>query len=132
MSKSFERRIAVKGLDVREAGDTVTLTGYASTFNQPYDMGWYTESVDSSAFRRTLAQNPDVRLLVNHDGLPLGRTTSGTLRLGTDDRGLSVSADLDTTDPDVARLARYSQSRFPRSSLDTHVHRYAPRRRQHG
>jgi HK97 family phage prohead protease len=104
VSKTFERRMAVSGLEVREASDAVTLTGYASTFNQPYDMGWYTESVDPNAFRRTLAQNPDVRLLINHDGLPLGRTTSGTLRLGTDDKGLTVSADLDPTDPDVAAL----------------------------
>jgi HK97 family phage prohead protease len=104
MPKTFERRMAVAGLEVRESADVATLTGYASTFNQPYDMGWYTESVDPAAFRRTLAQNPDVRLLVNHAGLPLGRTTSGTLRLGTDDKGLTVSADLDLSDPDVASL----------------------------
>ncbi len=103
--KTFERRMTVSGLEIREASDALTLTGYASTFNQPYDMGWYTESVDPGAFKRTLGQKPDVRLLVNHTGLPLARTTSGTLTLDTDARGLMVSAELDPTDPDVAALA---------------------------
>lgn len=100
----IERRMAVSALEVREDSSTLTLTGYASTFNQPYDMGWYTEVVDPNAFKRTLGRNPDVRLLVNHDGLPLARTTSGTLTLDTDARGLMVRADLDVSDPDVERL----------------------------
>jgi HK97 family phage prohead protease len=45
-----------------------------------------------------------VRLLVNHDGLPLARTTSGTLSLSEDGNGLMVEARLDPTDPDVAAL----------------------------
>jgi HK97 family phage prohead protease len=102
--KTFERRMAAVGLEVREASDSFTLTGYASTFNQPYDMGWYSESVEPGAFTRTLGQNPDVRLLINHAGLPLARTTSGTLTLDTDSRGLRVQADLDPSDPDVASL----------------------------
>ncbi|HEY8662505.1 MAG TPA: HK97 family phage prohead protease [Propionibacteriaceae bacterium] len=105
MSKTFERRMAVAGLEVRESSDVVTLTGYASTFGQPYDMGWYTETVDPGAFARTLGTKPDVRLLVNHGGLPLARTASGTLTLDTDTRGLMVSASLDPADPDVAALA---------------------------
>ena len=105
MAKSMERRtLAVAGLEVRDAGDGVNLTGYASTFSQPYDMGWYSEQVDPSAFRETLGRKPDVRLLVNHDGLPLARTASGTLTLDTDSRGLRVSASLDPSDPDVAAL----------------------------
>lgn len=102
---TFERRMAVTDLKFRDSSDGMTLTGYASTFNQPYDMGWYTETVDPKAFQRTLGRTPDVRLLINHDGLPLARTTSGTLTLDTDSRGLMVSASLDPTDPDVQRLA---------------------------
>jgi HK97 family phage prohead protease len=102
--KAFERRMAASVLEVRDNADGVTLTGYASTFNDPYDMGWYTETVDPGAFKRTLGQKPDVRLLINHDGLPLARTTSGTLTLDTDSRGLRVSTVLDPTDPDVAAL----------------------------
>jgi HK97 family phage prohead protease len=103
--KTFERRMAVTGLEIRDDSDGFSLNGYASTFDQPYDMGWYTESVDPGAFKRTLGQKPDVRLLINHDGLPLARTTSGTLTLDTDSKGLRVSAALDPTDPDVAALA---------------------------
>lgn len=102
--KTFERRMAVTGLEVRDGDSGVTLTGYASTFNEPYDMGWYQETVDPGAFKRTLGRTPDVRLLINHDGLPLARTSSGTLSLDTDSRGLRVSADLDPSDPDVAAL----------------------------
>ena len=104
MAKTFERRMAVNDLEFRDDDTGVTLTGYASTFSQPYDMGWYTEVVDPAAFTRTLGQKPDVRLLVNHDGLPLARTASGTLNLDADSKGLRVEARLDPSDPDVARL----------------------------
>jgi HK97 family phage prohead protease len=56
------------------------------------------------AFAATLAKKPDVRLLINHDGLPLARTTSGTLKLREDKRGLHFEAELDATDPDVQRI----------------------------
>lgn len=105
MAKPMERRtLAVAGLEVRDGSEGVNLTGYASTFSQPYDMGWYTEQVDPMAFRETLGRKPDVRLLINHGGLPLARTASGTLTLDTDSRGLRVSANLDPSDPDVAAL----------------------------
>ena len=100
-----ERRLAATVLEVRDDdADGITLTGYASTFDQPYDMGWYTETVATGAFKRTLGRKPDVRLLVNHGDLPLARTTSGTLTLDTDSKGLRVQAQLDPSDPDVARL----------------------------
>lgn len=101
----IEHRMAATVLEVRD-DDTegITLTGYASTFNDPYDMGWYTETVEPNAFKRTLGRKPDVRLLMNHDGLPLARTTSKTLTLDTDSKGLRVSASLDPSDPDVASL----------------------------
>ena len=102
--KTFERRVAVTNLEVRESSDSVTLTGYASTFNDPYDMGWYRETVDSGAFKRTLGQKPDVRMLINHEGLPLARTTSGTLSLDTDSKGLRSEATLDLSNPRVQEL----------------------------
>lgn len=101
----LERRRAAQPIEIREAGDgLVELTGYASTFNQPYDMGHYSEVVSRGAFQRTLGTQPDVRLLVNHDGLPLARTSSGTLHLEEDGHGLRVRAQLDPTDPDVAAI----------------------------
>lgn len=100
-----ERRMAATVLEVRDDdADGITLTGYASTFDDPYDMGWYTETVANGAFKRTLGRKPDVRLLLNHGGLPLARTTSSTLTLDTDSKGLRVQANLDPTDPDVAGM----------------------------
>lgn len=101
-----ERRMGATVLEVRDNdSEGLTLTGYASTFNEPYSMGWYQETVDPGAFKRTLGRKPDVRLLINHADLPLARTTSGTLELDTDKRGLRVKTILDPSDPDVARLA---------------------------
>ena len=103
--KTFHRRLAPTSLDyVHESEDSIEVTGYACVFNQPYSMGWYQEEVSPGAFSRTLGREPDVRFLVNHEGLPLARTTSGTLTLKQDDTGLLVSAQLDPTDPDVAAL----------------------------
>lgn len=99
-------------LELRSDGDgtRLTLTGYAAVFERRYDVfggpdrGGFVEMVDSRAFDETLKRNADVHLLINHEGLPLARTKSGTLRLSTDARGLRVAADLDRSDPDVQRL----------------------------
>ena len=45
-----------------------------------------------------------VRLLVDHEGVPLARTRSGTLQLTEDEYGLRVEAQLDKTNPDAARV----------------------------
>lgn len=107
--KTFERRMTASGLEIREASDHLTLTGYASTFEQPYRVGWFEETVDGGAFARTLGQHPDVRLLINHTGLPLARTARGTkpgtLKLTTDTHGLIPEARLELSDPDVQALA---------------------------
>lgn len=105
MSDLHEIRAASAPFSVREDGEGGTwLEGYASTFNQPYDMGWYRETVAPGAFTRTLQRNPDVRLLINHTDLPLARTSSGTLHIEQDSIGLKVRTQLDPTDPDVVRL----------------------------
>jgi HK97 family phage prohead protease len=104
MSKTFERRMGVSNLEFRETSDEAILSGYASTFNQSYDMGWHNEDVDPGAFKRTLGAKPDVRFLINHAGLPLARTTSGTLLLDTDSKGLRPEARLSLEDPDVQSL----------------------------
>lgn len=84
------------------------LDGYAATFGKPFDIGddvfGWSEIVDAKAFDRALSEQQDVRLLVNHDGLPLARTASGTLTLSTDRRGLAIRSTLDATDPDVQAI----------------------------
>lgn len=105
------RAIAVADFEIRKDGDSLSLDGYASVFDAPYEMyggpavGGWTEVVDRKAFEVTLREKPDLHLLINHEGMPLARTKSGTLQLSTDSRGLRVKApNLDRRDPDVQRL----------------------------
>ena len=89
--------------------DTLLFTGYASVFNKGYGVrdqqGAYTETIKPGAFKKTLQEQDDVRFLVNHDGIPLARTSSGTLQLEEDDYGLFVRAELDPANPTVAEIA---------------------------
>ncbi|MFF5029242.1 HK97 family phage prohead protease [Streptomyces collinus] len=89
-------------------GDALTFSGYACITEVGYEMedwlGPFTEVVRSGAFTKTLAENADVPFLVNHTGLTLARTKSGTLRLAEDDTGLHTEADLDPASPHVAAL----------------------------
>lgn len=87
-------------LETRD-GDSgeLTLTGYASVFDETYTvtdwLGEYQETICAGAFTKTLAERDDVRLLFNHDGVPLARTKSDTLLLAQDEYGLKVDATLD-------------------------------------
>ena len=111
-SDAPERRaVSVSDFEVRKVGDSLSLDGYASVFDHPYDVyggpagGGWTEIVARAAFDATLREKPDLHLLINHEGMPLARTKSGTLQLSTDRKGLRVKApDLDRRDPDVQRL----------------------------
>lgn len=106
--KGLERRsFPLSEMEVREVvdGDTLRFTGYASLTETPYEVGPFTETIKRGAFKRTLAESPDVQLLINHEGLPIARTGKN-MTLTEDERGLFVQADLDPEDPDVARLAR--------------------------
>jgi HK97 family phage prohead protease len=89
--------------------NTLLFTGYASVFDKPYGVrdsrGQYNETIKQGAFKKTLQEQDDVRFLVNHDGIPLARTSSGTLKLEEDDYGLFVRAELDPHNPTVAEVA---------------------------
>jgi HK97 family phage prohead protease len=76
-----------------------TLVGYAAVFDQwSEDLGGFREIIRSGAFTKTLRDGADVRALFNHDpNFVLGRTTSGTLRLNEDVKGLRIEADLPDT-----------------------------------
>lgn len=121
-SDSPERRaVAVSAFELRsDKANSLTLDGYASVFDEPYDVyggpeaGGFMETIDSGAFDRTLREKPDLHLLINHEGLPLARTKSGTLTLSTDRHGLRVLAQLDRRDPDVQRL----ETKMGRGDMD--------------
>jgi HK97 family phage prohead protease len=109
-----QRTLDAPRLQLREAddGDVLRLSGYASVTETPYEVAGFEETIKRNAFKRTLAEEPDVCLLVGHEGLPLARTRGGSLRLVEDERGLRVDADLDPSDADVQRLATKMRNRL--------------------
>jgi len=99
MTKKIERRtFTIKNVEARQAEDgTMRLSGYAAVFNDDSVPLPFIERIAPGAFRKTLTETPDVRLLINHEGLPLARTKNGTLRLKEDETGLYMDADLPDT-----------------------------------
>ena len=78
-----------------------TVRGYASTFNEPYELfedidgEKYYEVVDPHAMDG--ADLSDVIMQYDHCGMVYARTRNGSLKLGTDEHGLWVEADLSLT-----------------------------------
>jgi HK97 family phage prohead protease len=73
------------------------MAGYAAVFNEASVPLPFIEKISPGAFTKTLQETPDVRLLVNHEGLPMARTKNGTMRLSEDERGLYFEAELANT-----------------------------------
>ena len=81
--------------------DEMIVEGYATTFNQPYELYSYgnyryMEQVDPNAFEE--CDMDDVIMQYDHAGRVYARTRNGTLKLEVDDRGLKITADLSRTD----------------------------------
>jgi HK97 family phage prohead protease len=94
-----ERRCVPTEFEVRaRKGDSggVVIEGHAAVFNRlSRNLGGFVEVVSNSAFDKSLADNPDVRALINHNpSALLGRTRSGTLRLSKDTEGLAYEVDM--------------------------------------
>ena len=90
------RTFNVQNLELREEGDSNVVVGYASVFNTlSNDLGNFKEIISPDAFEGRL--NDDVRFLINHEGLPLARTTNETLKLTTDETGLRYEAKVANT-----------------------------------
>lgn len=73
------------------------MVGHASVFNTETRIRDFYELVMPSFFDRVLRERQDTVMQVNHEGLPLARTTSGTLALAKDSTGLAFEADLPDT-----------------------------------
>jgi len=92
-------------VEIRE-DDTgeIKVAGYAAVFGEETNIGgMFTESIQRGAFKAAIKRD-DVVFLINHEGLPLARTRSGTLKLSEDQRGLYMEAMLDQSDPDVRSI----------------------------
>ena len=83
-----ESEIRVEG-----EGEERKITGYAAVFNRKSEnLGGFTEIIRPGAFRKAI-EDADVRALFNHDSnYVIGRTTSGTLNLEENQRGLKFEA----------------------------------------
>lgn len=104
------RTFGSTGLELRfDDGKAPILSGYALVYENRYDIGGgperggFTETIARGAAAKS-AKEADVRLLINHTGLPLARTRSGTLTLESDDIGLRINAELDPANPSVVEL----------------------------
>ena len=104
VAEKEDRSIVYSNLEVRASADGKTLTGYAAVFDSPSEPLPWTEYVRRGAFTKTINDGADVRLLIDHEGIPLARTKSGTLTLEEDDYGLRIAAELDDANPDAARV----------------------------
>ncbi|MBB5664751.1 hypothetical protein GGE68_002948 [Rhizobium leguminosarum] len=90
--------------EIRADESGIKVSGYAAVFGETTDIGnFFREVIERGAFRDAIGRD-DVVFLVNHDGLPLARTSSGTLTLREDERGLYMETMLDAEDPDVKAI----------------------------
>ena len=105
MPVKSEREYRNMKVEVREVqnpdGDEKIVTGYASTFDQPYMLfsgeGWeYWEVVDRTAFDET--DMSDVIMQYDHRGRVFARTKNKTLEVKPDDEGLFIEANLGGTE----------------------------------
>ena len=107
MPKNNEREYREMKLAVAERADDEQeteekrVTGYATTFNEPYvlfedDDIVYREQVDPKAFDET--DMTDVIMQYDHEGRVFARTNNNTLTVTPDDNGLYIEADLGGTE----------------------------------
>ena len=98
MKKTERRTFTVRDIEARQAEDgTMRMAGYAAVFNEASLPLPFIERIAPGAFTKTLQETPDVRLLANHEGLPMARTKNGTMRLYEDQVGLYFEAELADT-----------------------------------
>lgn len=92
----------VDAFEIRAAGENeMIVEGYATTFNQPYELfrdGDYVvmEQVDRDAFKGT--DMTDVIMQYDHEGRVFARSSNGTLMVTPDEHGLKIRADLSGTE----------------------------------
>jgi uncharacterized protein len=120
--REIETRTTPLPVELRRR-ESRAIGGYASIFGSASrDMGGFTEIVEPSAFKRTLADGGNVVCRFDHDNLMLlGTTAAGTLQLQTDSRGLDYTVSVPFAREDVLELiARQdiSSSSFAFQAMD--------------
>ncbi len=110
---TFERRhvtLQDAPLELRAERGARTLSGYAAVFDtRSADLGGFVEQIRRGAFASSLKSGKDIRALVDHETrLLLGRTTTKTLSLKEDRKGLAFTVKLPRTSyaDDLLELVR--------------------------
>lgn len=106
--RSFRPGTQVRADDAT-GGSGLDFSGYATVWDEPYDLhDWwgdtYQEVMRPGCFAKSLSDGADVRFLLNHEGIPLARTKSGTLTLTEDETGLLSECTLDGDSPLVQEI----------------------------
>ena len=108
MAVKKDREYMDMTIEVRTAEDAEVeqeerkiVTGYASTFNEPYTLfendDWrFNEVVDARAFDNT--DMSDVIMQYDHEGRVFARMSNNTLTVTPDEKGLLIEADLGGTE----------------------------------
>lgn len=78
--------------------------GYATVYEYPYDIGdleqgGFTERISRGAASKSSREAMIPLRFLDHKGIPLAHTRSGTLTLESDDIGLHIAADIDERNP---------------------------------
>lgn len=97
---NMEKRVYTIESRVEETEDKRdVVVGYGSIFNsRSENLGGFYEYISPSAITQETIDNSDVRALINHDeSLILARSTSGTLNLNVDEKGLKYEFDIPET-----------------------------------
>lgn len=93
--KATNNGVQYRQAEMRANEDNLIIEGYAAVFDSVTDLGPFQERIAQGAFSDVL--DDDVRLLINHDGVPLARTSNNTLELSQDETGLYYRAQLSDT-----------------------------------
>lgn len=107
---------STSNIETRESDDgALTLVGYASTYDDPYDIGpaddWgWSEIIGRGAAAKSINERDDVYLFFNHDGIPLAATKDRTLTLTEDSIGLRSTGRIDSGSSYSMEIYRRVQS----------------------
>ena len=113
-------------VEIRESDNVITVSGYAAVFNQEATIGdYFIERIAPGAFSSAITRD-DVVFLINHEGLPMARTRSRTLKLTEDERGLFMESELDPDDTDVKLII----PKMRRGDLDKMSFRFTPMKQE--
>lgn len=119
-NEKIERRFLNLDVRAKQEDGKRFIEGLAAVFNQETVIGsWFREMVEPGAFKRVLAEKPDVIAAYNHNWeMVLARTTNGTLELEETEEGLKYRAEINESDPEALSVyAKVERGDVPQASF---------------